>query len=42
MSNDDYGRMLAADAPALTDEQVTDAARIYALSLDMTAAEPAA
>lgn len=30
MTDEEYGRSLAADAPPLTPEQVTDAARILA------------
>lgn len=30
MTDEEYGRHLAADAPPLTDEQVAAAARIYA------------
>jgi hypothetical protein len=30
----EYGRALAQDAPPLTDEQVTQAARLYALGDD--------
>lgn len=41
MSNDElhaYGRALAADAPPLTTEQVTAAARLYAEVVPLTAA----
>jgi hypothetical protein len=40
VSNEEYGRSLAADAPPLTDEQVAAAARIYAAD-DVTASAAA-